>query len=74
MALASPLDVRVVEEMRLVNARFGIGGKRVGDQVAQAGLENKDDGIGSQKECNVGAVGLNGSFGTDDDGLYDGRL
>lgn len=74
MALAASLNVGVARKMWLVDLRLGIGGERVCDEMAQTRVDDKDGRVGSQKEVNVGAVGLERRLGPHDNGKDDGGL
>lgn len=74
MVLAPPLDVGVVDKMRPVYAGFWVGGKRVCYQIPQTCMDDKDGRIWSEQEVCIGAIGLKGRFGADEDGQNDGWL
>lgn len=58
VTLPPSLDVGVAREEGLVDARFGVGRQRVGDEVAQGGPHDEDGRVGSEQQVDVGAVRL----------------
>jgi hypothetical protein len=74
MGLLPSLDVDMVGKVGLVDARLGIGGEGVGDQVPERCVHNDDGGVGTQEEADVVAVGTEGGLGADDDSEDNGRL
>ena len=74
MALTSPLDVCVTGKVRLIHLGFGIGGKCIGYQVPQAGMNNENRRVGSKEQVDVGTICLDGRIRSQDDSKQDSRL
>lgn len=71
VTLSPSLDIGVAGKIGLVNARFGVGGQRVCDEVAQGGSHHEDGRVWSEQQVDVGTVGLEGGVGAHDDSKDD---